>query len=72
MNLHGFVGRSAISDAVIIEENSIVEPWPMQLKLRPGQSGSQEEFDLLLRSPFSGLERYVEWRRKGTGARTGL
>jgi len=43
--------------------NSICDPWPTRLKLGRNQIGSQEEFDLLLRSNFSSLERYVEWKR---------
>jgi hypothetical protein len=34
-----------------------------RLKLRPGQSGAQEEFDRLLSGGVSGKERYVEWKR---------
>ncbi len=35
----------------------------MQLKLKQGQEGAQEEFDGLLGSNLTGLERYVEWKR---------
>ena len=35
----------------------------MRLKLRLPQTGAQEEFNALLGSNYSGLERYVEWRR---------
>jgi hypothetical protein len=42
---------------------TVIESWPTALKLRPGQNGAQEEFDLLLASNFTGLERYVEWKR---------
>jgi len=35
----------------------------MQLKLQPGQEGAQEEFELIQASNWSGLERYVEWKR---------
>lgn len=45
------------------EKPTVVEPWPTALKLRPGQDGAQAEFDLLLASSFTGLERYVEWKR---------
>ncbi|KAK4206240.1 hypothetical protein QBC37DRAFT_460375 [Rhypophila decipiens] len=47
------------------ECNTIVEKWPIRLKLRHGQDGAQEEFMVLLGSNFSGTERYVEWKRKG-------
>ncbi|KAF2768772.1 hypothetical protein EJ03DRAFT_343808 [Teratosphaeria nubilosa] len=47
------------------EPHMIVEKWPMRLKLRAGQPGAKEEFDLLLGSGQTGCERYVdEWVRK--------
>jgi len=45
------------------ESNTIVEKWPMRLKLQPGQEDAQEEFNVMLGSNFSGMERYVEWKR---------
>jgi hypothetical protein len=48
---------------ILKKTNTIVEPWPTALKLQPTQIGAQEEFELLLASNFSGLERYVEWKR---------
>lgn len=50
-------------DVAMKEDNTIVDPWPTRLKLRQGQPGAQEEFATLLSSSFSGLERYVEWKR---------
>ena len=44
-------------------ENSIVEPWPTRLKFEQDKSWSQHEFDIILGSDLSCLERYVEWRR---------
>ncbi|KAF5679612.1 monoterpene epsilon-lactone hydrolase [Fusarium heterosporum] len=49
--------------AVMKEEHTIVEKWPYRLKLVPGEPGSQEEFELLMRGGVSGKERYVEWER---------
>lgn len=46
------------------ENNTIVEKWPTRVKLQIGQQGAQEEFDVLLGSNFSGMERYVEWKRE--------
>lgn len=46
------------------KENTIIEKWPMKLKLKPGQKGAKEEFDLLLSSSHTGQERYVEWKVK--------
>ena len=44
---------------------TIVDKWPLKLKLRPGQPGAQGEFDVLLSSGHAGFERYVEWKRAG-------
>lgn len=44
-------------------KHTIVEKWPLRLKLRPGQQGAQEEFEMLRSSDHSGIERYVEWKR---------
>jgi len=43
--------------------HTIVDKWPMRLRLQPGQPGAQEEFDVLHSSGHTGNERYVEWRR---------
>ncbi|KAI1779113.1 hypothetical protein F4818DRAFT_403367 [Hypoxylon cercidicola] len=51
------------------EYNTIVDPWPTRLKLRPDQPGAQEEFARALSSPFTGVERYVEWKWWGRGSR---
>ncbi|KAI0131304.1 hypothetical protein F4814DRAFT_164862 [Daldinia grandis] len=44
-------------------QNTIGDAWPTALKLRPGQAGAKEEFDDALASSYSGVERYVEWKR---------
>lgn len=49
--------------AVMKEKNTIIEKWPFELKLQPGQPGAQEEFDRLLSGGVSGKERYIEWKR---------
>ena len=52
------------SSAVKMKEpHTIIEKWPMRLKLQPGQKGAKEEFELLLSSGHVGTERYVEWQR---------
>lgn len=43
--------------------NHITEAWPTRLKLKKGQTGYKEEFNVLLGSNLSGLEHYVEWQR---------
>ena len=49
---------------VTVKDNhTIVEQWPMRLKLQPHQVGSQDEFKTLLASSHSGHERYVEWKK---------
>ncbi|KAL6863995.1 hypothetical protein J3F83DRAFT_182202 [Trichoderma novae-zelandiae] len=48
------------------DKHTVIEKWPYQLKLRPGQPGAQEEFDRLVGVDLSGNERYVEWRRTKT------
>ncbi|KAK4148361.1 hypothetical protein C8A00DRAFT_39095, partial [Chaetomidium leptoderma] len=53
------------SDLQIVEKehNTIIEKWPTQLKLQSGQKGAQEEFDVMMGSNLSGIERYVEWKK---------
>ena len=43
--------------------NTVVEPWPTKPILEPGQKGSQDEFNTLLGSNYTCVERFVEWRR---------
>ena len=45
--------------------NTIIEKWPIRLKLRRGQHGSQEEFDSLIACPHDALNCYTEWKRIG-------
>ena len=42
-------------------QHTVVERWPCRL----GPNASKEEFDRRLASGFSGVERYVEWKRAG-------
>jgi hypothetical protein len=57
--------KSSARDAGLImkKKNTIVESWPLRLKASPGDLDAQEEFDLLLSSSSSGIERYVEWSK---------
>jgi hypothetical protein len=43
--------------------NTIIEKWPMRLKLRHGQRGAQEEFDAVMACSHNALNCYVEWKR---------
>ncbi|KAH0421179.1 hypothetical protein CcaCcLH18_13597 [Colletotrichum camelliae] len=56
--------RSArLVGAAMKGSHTVIEKWPFRLKLRPGQTGAQEEFDRLLGGGVSSKERYVEWKR---------
>ena len=59
----GFAEMSRGVGLMVKEENTIIEKWPMRLKLSMLQPGAQEEFDILQASDHSGNERYVEWKR---------
>ena len=61
LKIQGFESAARDAGLIIKKKNTIVESWPLRLKLRPGDVGAQEEFDLLLSSSSSGIERYVEW-----------
>jgi hypothetical protein len=39
------------------KQHTVIEKWPMVLKLRPGQKGAKEEFEMLLSSGYVGTER---------------
>ncbi|KAJ5210551.1 hypothetical protein N7491_010358 [Penicillium cf. griseofulvum] len=43
--------------------NTVVEAWPTKPILERGQKGSQDEFNILLGSNYTCVERFVEWRR---------
>ena len=58
-----FVKSTAEFNMQMKEPHTIIEKWPMKLKLKPGQESAQEEFKLRLASVNHGDERYVEWRR---------
>lgn len=50
----------------IKERHTIIDKWPMRLKLRFGQAGAQEEFEVLQASSLTGCERYMEWKKDPT------
>lgn len=64
MKAAGFEEAQRELGFVMKEKHTIVEKWPMKLKLALPQDGAQEEFELLRASMHSGSERYVEWRSK--------
>ena len=52
-----------ICGVTIKDSHTIVEQWPLRLKLQPHQAGAQDEFKILLASDHCGHERYVEWKK---------
>jgi hypothetical protein len=44
------------------ELHTIIEKWPLALKLQHGEEGAKEEFEMKLAAGSSG-QRYVEWAR---------
>lgn len=50
---------------LVKKKHTVVEKWPLRLKLKHGQDGAQSEFDVLHASGHIGHERYVEWKRGG-------
>lgn len=45
--------------------HTIVEKWPFSLKLKYGQPGAQEEFQIVRSSEHTLAVRYVEWKMNG-------
>ncbi|EME83216.1 uncharacterized protein MYCFIDRAFT_45968 [Pseudocercospora fijiensis CIRAD86] len=64
MSLHSFTRVEEFCGVRMKQQNTVIEKWPMRLKLAFGESGAQDEFDVLLGSSHTGSERYVEWIRK--------
>jgi hypothetical protein len=58
----GFMEGGSRLGLTMKRSHTIVEEWPMGLKLRPEQIGAKEEFEILLASSHSRAERYVEWK----------
>lgn len=63
MELLGFSQVPQHVGLILNSEHTIVEKWPMRLKLSLPHPGAQEEFNVLLASGHNGGLRYVEWRR---------
>lgn len=57
----GFAHLAARNKLRIKNENTIVEKWPLTLKLKKGDVGFDEEFAMLFASGNWGAETYVEW-----------
>ena len=63
MNVVDFNRVEQLFGVALKKTHSIIEKWPLKLKLRPGQAGARKEFATLLSSGHVGQERYVEWKR---------
>lgn len=58
-----FLDTARLLNLTMKQSHSIVEKWPMRLRLKSYEAGAKEEFKILLASAHSGAERYVEWKR---------
>ena len=63
MKVHDFEEIERQSGIKMKSRNTVIEKWPMRLKLRRGQRGAQEEFDAAMACPHDALTCYVEWKR---------
>jgi hypothetical protein len=63
MELHDFKGAARDAGMTMKTVNTVIDSWPLRLKAGVSDVDAQEEFNLLLSSSSSGLERYVEWSR---------
>jgi len=63
MELQDFKGAARDAGMMMKTVNTIVDSWPLRLKAGVSDADAQEEFNLLLSSSSSGVERYVEWSR---------
>lgn len=60
---HSFKETEQHFRMTIKDSHTIIDKWPLRLKLQPAQIGAKEEFELVLSSTHMGTERYVEWKR---------
>jgi hypothetical protein len=63
MEVQDFKGAARDAGMTMKRINTIVDSWPLRLKARVSDMDAQGEFNLLLSSSSSGVERYVEWSR---------
>jgi hypothetical protein len=56
-----FKWLAVVSKLRIKANNTITQKWPMTLKLKQGDAGFDEEFNMLFGSGNFGSEVYVEW-----------
>jgi hypothetical protein len=58
---YGFARLALENKLKIKADDTIVEKWPMALKLSKGHIGFDEEFERLDASDHWGAETYIEW-----------
>ncbi|RYN62674.1 hypothetical protein AA0119_g13108 [Alternaria tenuissima] len=63
MKLQDFKGAARDAGMRMKTVNTIVDSWPLRLGAGKTDTAAQQEFNLLLSSSSSGVERYVEWSR---------
>lgn len=61
MDISSFGSISQAVGLTMKKRHTIVEEWPLRLKLLHGQKGAKEEFIIVISSGHTGAERYVEW-----------
>lgn len=61
--LHEAIAVVTKGGIVMKKDNTLVEKWPLRLKLSPEHPDAQNEWDVLQASNHTGSERYVEWKR---------
>jgi hypothetical protein len=57
----GFKWLAVVTKLRIKANHTIIQKWPMTLKLKQGDAGFDEEFNMLFGSGNFGSEVYVEW-----------
>lgn len=63
MKLFRFDRISAEMNIAMKNYNTVVEAWPTKPMLQLEQKEAQLEFNALLGSNYTCLERFVEWKR---------
>jgi hypothetical protein len=59
----GFPLLALMNKLRIKARNTVVEKWPLTLKLKKGDAGFDDEFAMLFASGNWSSENYVEWAR---------
>lgn len=62
MKAHDFDEVGGEVGLVMNDKHTIVKAWPMRFSFGPATEAKKKEFAVLLASPCTGQERYVEWQ----------